>query len=149
MPYVSRKTYTRSIGLSCCFRQWRAESHCNKLHGYALEVKIDFEGSLDDKNWVVDFGGLKPLRHMIESSFDHKLLVAFDDPYKENILMLSSVFGVADCQVVEATGCEAFAKLIFQMAKQWLYIDGHSDRVKVAAVEVAEHEGNAAIYWED
>ncbi|SVB70610.1 uncharacterized protein METZ01_LOCUS223464, partial [marine metagenome] len=28
--YQSTKTYGNEVGLSCCFRQWRADSHCNK-----------------------------------------------------------------------------------------------------------------------
>lgn len=48
MIYRSTKTYGHEIGLSAAFRQWRAESHCRFVHGYALAVKFVFEaGELD------------------------------------------------------------------------------------------------------
>ena len=34
--YRSSKTYGHEIGLSAAFRQWRAQSHCRLIHGYAL-----------------------------------------------------------------------------------------------------------------
>ena len=43
MNYVSTKTYGHEVGLSCAFRQHKADSHCAKLHGYALSVKVEFE----------------------------------------------------------------------------------------------------------
>ena len=42
---------------------------------------------LDVRNWAADYGGLKELKNVLESQFDHTLLVAEDDPelefYKE------------------------------------------------------------------
>ena len=76
MTYKSTKTYGHELGLSCCFRQWRAESHCRLLHGYALSIRLVFEAEeLDVRNWVVDFGSLKSLKQMFVDTFDHKLLV--------------------------------------------------------------------------
>lgn len=43
MTYKSTKLYGHEIGLSAAFRQWRAESHCRFLHGYALAVRFEFE----------------------------------------------------------------------------------------------------------
>mgnify|MGYP001588063145 CR=1 FL=1 len=51
MTYKSTKTYGHAIGLSAAFRQWRADSHCKYLHGYALAVKFVFEaGELDSRD---------------------------------------------------------------------------------------------------
>ena len=51
--YNSTKTYGHDVGLSCSFRQWRAQSHCSKVHGYALSVKFTFAAEkLDERNWV-------------------------------------------------------------------------------------------------
>lgn len=48
-------------------KQWRAKSHCRLVHGYSLSFRFEFEANtLDDKNWVVDFGGLKELRAILE-----------------------------------------------------------------------------------
>ena len=58
--FKSTKTYKTSKGLSCCFRQFKANSHCQYLHCYSLEISVEFEAkNLDERNWVVDFGGLK------------------------------------------------------------------------------------------
>ena len=47
-------------GFSCVFRQWKAENtHCRFMHGYGVSFRVWFEGSLDDRNWVWDFGGMK------------------------------------------------------------------------------------------
>jgi 6-pyruvoyltetrahydropterin/6-carboxytetrahydropterin synthase len=83
--FYSTKTYGNDRGLSCCFRQWRStHSHCSLLHGYSIGVKIIFEcESLDERNWVMDFGGLKEFKQWLEHMFDHTLLVAEDDPELE------------------------------------------------------------------
>ena len=47
-------------GFSCVFRQWKAETtHCKYVHGYGVSFKVWFEGELDERNWVWDFGGMK------------------------------------------------------------------------------------------
>lgn len=154
MTYRSSKTYGHDIGLSCCFRQWRAESHCRLLHGYALSVHLEFEADeLDERNWVVDFGSLKGFKEWLQNTFDHKLLVAEDDPergrleqlhgHTENRLYHTSL---ADVVIVEATGCEAFAKLIFEGAEIWLKDNGYSPRVRMHHVTVREHGANSATY---
>ena len=38
------KSYKRFIGYSTAFRQWRADSHCKLIHGYALRFKVWFDG---------------------------------------------------------------------------------------------------------
>lgn len=149
MPYVSTKTWGHEVGLSCCFRQWRADSHCRFLHGYALSVRVEFEAEvLDVRNWVVDFGGLKSFKGMLEDTFDHKLLVAEDDPLKDDLAMLAGL-GAADVVVIPATGCERFAEFIFDAAETWLQDNGYGERVTVRLVEVKEHGANSAIYRRD
>lgn len=146
MRYQSTKTFGHEIGLSCAFRQWRAHSHCKLIHGYALGIKFIFEADqLDRCGWVVDFGGLKSLRKMLEDTFDHTLLVAEDDPQKDLLLSLSGM-GIANALEVPATGCEAFAKMIYEVAHQWLFDAGFSPRCLLVSVEVKEHGANSAIY---
>ena len=146
MAYISTKTYGHEVGLSACFRQHRAESHCHLLHGYALAVRFEFGSTeLDVRNWVVDFGGLKPLKGMLEDTFDHTLLVAEDDPQREALVALEKL-GLARVVIVPATGCEKFAELIFECTEQWLLDAGYGDRVTLLSVEVKEHGANSAIY---
>lgn len=146
MPYQSTKQFGHDLGLSCCFRQWRAESHCNQLHGYAIAVKLVFEAEeLDVRNWVVDFGSLKSLKQMLVDTFDHKLLVAEDDPDKDEICALAGM-GIADVIVVPAVGCEKFAEYVFGATEVWLQSNGYTPRVKLISAEVCEHGANSAIY---
>lgn len=114
------------------------------LHGYALQVHIDFECySVDDKNWCVDFGSLKPFKAWLEEMFDHTLIVAKDDP-RLDILRSLGQTGVADLRIVEATGCEAFSKLIYDWLSEWLETQPeYAKRVYVQKVIVSEHAGNS------
>lgn len=148
MPkFQSTKTYGHNLGLSCCFRQWRAEhSHCRFLHGYALEIKLVFEAEeLDDRNWVVDFGGLKDIKQWLEQKFDHKTLVAHDDPERIVFDAMQDA-GLIQVVPVPATGCEAFAKMIYDYVSAWLLSSCGMIKAKLVSVEVREHGANSAIY---
>lgn len=161
--YQSTKTYGHELGLSACFRQHRADSHCNLLHGYALSFKFVFEAeTLDDRNWVQDFGGLKKLKERLVAYFDHKLLVAEDDPRKDELCALAGL-GLADVIVLPAVGCEAFAKIAFRFALD-VITDANAEefrriraqgndiwpdrhRVRVVSCECAEHGANSATFF--
>lgn len=145
--FLSTKTYTHTTGLSACFRQWRAESHCRFMHGYALQISCAFIGhGLDVRNWVVDFGSLKGFKGWLEDTFDHKTLVAEDDPELGTFKKLDEQ-GIIQLRIVEATGCEKFAEMIFRYLETWLFDNGYSSdgRVTLHSVEVSEHAGNSAM----
>lgn len=146
MKHQSTKTYGHEIGLSAVFRQWRANSHCNQLHGYALAFEFVFEADeLDERNWVVDFGGLKDLKYELQKTFDHKTVVAVDDPHIDSIIALADI-GIADVQVLDAVGCEKFAELAAEIAESVLLENGYKPRVRVKSVECREHGANSALY---
>lgn len=141
--FVSGKTYAHSTGHSCAFRQWRADSHCNLIHGYALQFELQFGSSnLDEKNWVVDFGGLKELKDWLKHMFDHTYLVAKDDPEMDTILLLADR-NLIDMRLVDAVGCERFAELTFDKASSIIEAK-YGDRCWVESVTVREHEANSA-----
>lgn len=156
MRFLSTKTYTHAQGLSACFRQFKADSHCRFIHGYALQVKLTFDArELDDRNWVQDFGGLKEIKAWLEDRFDHKLCVDIRDPLLPQFQLLEKA-GLAQIrEFVGGVGCEAFAKHVYEYVSQWLRdqanqgrnIDqlGIASRVYLFEVEVREHEGNSAI----
>ena len=146
MTYQSTKTYGHDLGFSTCFRQWRAASSCRLLHGYALSFHFTFAADeLDHQNFVVDFGGLKSLKAILEENFDHTLLIAEDDP-KIDILKNLDKEGLAKVIVVEATGCERTAQYVYEVAEQWLKDAGFNPRVRLVSVEVSEHGANSALY---
>jgi 6-pyruvoyltetrahydropterin/6-carboxytetrahydropterin synthase len=142
--YISTKTY-RHLG-PVAYRQWRADSHCNLIHGYALSFHFEFEtDTLDARNWVVDFGGLKPLKGLLEEWFDHTLLVAADDPQREHLLKLGEL-GLAKITEVERTGCEGIADFLYEYVNTCFLVDyGWGDRVWCSKVEVRETDSNMAM----
>ena len=144
MRYVSTKTY-KQIG-PVAYRQWRAESHCNMIHGYALSFHFEFESdTLDVRNWVMDFGGLRPLKDKLEEWFDHTLLVALDDPERELMLSLGSA-GIAKITEVEKTGCEGLATFLYEYINTIFLKDyGEQDRIWCSRVEVRETDSNMAM----
>jgi len=149
--FYSTKTYGNDRGLSCCFRQWRStHSHCSLLHGYSIGIKLVFEcDNLDERNWVMDFGGLKEFKQWAEYMFDHTLLVAEDDP--ELQLFLNMPKHVADLRVVSAVGCERFAEMAYNKMSELLDKSEKAGTllnptVCIKSVEVFEHGANTAIY---
>ncbi len=55
-------------GFSTVFRQWRAEdTHCRYIHGYGVSFKLWFEGELDERQWVWDFGGFARTESKIDN----------------------------------------------------------------------------------
>ena len=175
--FYSTKTYGNDRGLSCTFRQWRSShSHCSLLHGYSIGIKLIFESdTLDDRNWVMDFGGLKTFKSWADWMFDHTLVVAEDDPMLDRFKEMSgwssvSEFdghsalvqtepyrrkGVCDLRIVQGVGCEMFAKMCYDsMAAILEQMKSDPDparypvnpSVRIKSAEVFEHGANSAIY---
>ena len=146
MSYFSTKTYGHNIGLSAVFRQPNADhSHCSLLHGYSLGFKFTFGcDKLDDKNWAVDFGGLKPLKAWLQDSFDHKLALDKNDPHIEKFRELEKL-DLVDIKIFDGVGAEKFAEHAFNFADK-LVREQTNNRCYVVEVECAEHGANSAIY---
>ena len=144
--YISTKTY-KQIG-PVAYRQWRADSHCNLIHGYALSFHFEFEAdTLDARNWVTDFGGLKPLKSVLEDWFDHTLLVAQDDPMREHLLELGRL-KLAKITEVEKTGCEGISDFLYEYINTILlpsFGTSEAERVWCSKVEVRETDANMAM----
>lgn len=149
MIYTSTKEY-KHLG-PVAYRQWRADSHCNLIHGYAMSFRFFFEArSLDARNWVQDYGSLRPLKGLLEDWFDHTLLVAVDDPMREELLNLGKL-GLAKITEVEKTGCEGLAEFIIKYVNDiWLPLYSPDGRVLCRKVEVRETDANMAyVIWEE
>ena len=151
MGYRSTKLFD---GFSCCFRQWKAKTtHCKYLHGYGVSFRVTFDGRLDHRNWVWDFGGMKRAKTKIDGMspkewmdhmFDHTLVVAEDDPFVESFQSMG-VHGAAQVRVIPAVGAEKFAEFVFNKLNEFVKTETE-DRVKVVRVEFMEHGKNSAIY---
>ena len=144
--YTSTKEWHDAF--PCAYRQWRADSHCNQIHGYSFTIKVYFgTDNLDVRNWCADYGGLKDLKGILEDQFDHTLLVSEDDPhfdwYKE-----AERRGIAKLTIIPATGCEALADMIYKFVNG-VYIPDHwgpgeAERLWCYRVEVRETQSNMA-----
>ena len=143
-------------GFSTVFRQWKAEdTHCRFLHGYGISFKVYFEGELDERNWVWDFGGMKRAKTKIDDkspkewmdyTFDHTVIVAEDDPGMKGWETMNQL-GVIQLRVIEATGAEKFAEYIYNKLNEFVKTET-DNRVRVIKVKFMEHGKNAAYYCE-
>jgi 6-pyruvoyltetrahydropterin/6-carboxytetrahydropterin synthase len=143
-------------GYSTCFRQWKADNtHCKFLHGYAISFRVWFEGELDERNWVFDFGGMKRAKNTIEGKspkqyfewlLDHTTIIAEDEPQIELFKQMDRD-GVIQLRILPAVGCEKFAEHLYGVINEFLQKETNG-RVKVACVEVYENERNSACYGE-
>jgi len=143
-------------GFSTVFRQWKAETtHCRFVHGYGVSFKVWFEGELDERNWVWDFGGMKRAKGKIDGMspkawmdymFDHTMIIAEDDPWLDAFKQMETA-EVAQIRIIPATGAEKFAEYIYNKLNP--FIQEETDgRVRVTQVEFREHGKNSAIYGE-
>lgn len=144
--YVSTKEYTDAF--PCAYRQFRADSHCNLIHGYAFSMKFYFgTDNLDARNWVADYGGLKELKKELENQFDHTLLVAIDDPelpfYRE-----MEKRKLAKLTILPKLGCEGLADTLYKFVNGVYIPDfwgpGEAERLWCFRVEVRETLANMA-----
>ena len=141
-------------GFSTVFRQWKAEgTHCKFLHGYGVSFRVWFEGELDERNWVWDFGGMKRAKGNIDGKnpkewmdymFDHTTIVATDDPGIGGFRTMNEL-GIIQLRELEAVGAEQFAKYIYDKLNTFVQ-EETENRVKVVRVEFMEHSKNTAIY---
>ena len=143
-------------GFSCVFRQWKAEgTHCRFLHGYGVSFRVWFEGELDERNWVWDFGGMKRAKGTIDGMnpkawmdymFDHTTIVAENDPYLP-VFNQMEADSIIQLRIIPATGAEQFSKYIYEKLNTFIQEETQG-RVKITKVEFMEHSKNTAIYTE-
>jgi 6-pyruvoyltetrahydropterin/6-carboxytetrahydropterin synthase len=144
-------------GYSTVFRQWRAEgTHCKFLHGYAISFRVWFEGDLDERNWVWDFGGMKRANGNIDGMnpkqwfdylLDHTTVIAEDDPYLDHFKQMDAD-GIIQLRILPSVGAERFAEYLFKKIDKFVQEETFY-RVRVAKVEVFEHDRNSASYEEE
>jgi 6-pyruvoyltetrahydropterin/6-carboxytetrahydropterin synthase len=154
ITFKSSKLYD---GFSTVFRQWRAKgTHCRFLHGYAISFKVDFEGDLDERNWVWDFGGMKRADGNIDGMnpkqwfdwlLDHTTIIAEDDPALD-LFRAMDKDGIIQLRILPYTGAERFAEYLFKKINEFVQDETHY-RVRVAKVEVFENGRNSASYKEE
>jgi len=164
--YVSTKNYGPEEGFAVAYRQWRADRKsgkspgevytkdeipgCSAIHGYAMSFYFEFESeTLDARNWVVDFGSLKPLKEFLKETFDHTMLVAEDDPHHAEYVRLREL-GLCKLVEVSRTGCEGLSKFLYDYVNEIFlpdYYPNHADQsIHCRMVKVTETPSNSGWY---
>ena len=144
--YTSTKEYIDAFPVA--YRQWRADSHCNLIHGYSFSFRFFFgTNDLDVRNWAADYGGLKELKKILEMQFDHRLLVSEDDPELELYKQLEAK-KIARLTILPRLGCEGLADMLYCYVNG-VYIpqylgQGEAERLWCYRVEVRETQANMA-----
>jgi 6-pyruvoyltetrahydropterin/6-carboxytetrahydropterin synthase len=132
-----------------------------------MGIKLIFEcDTLDDKNWCMDFGGLKEFKVWADDMFDHTLIVAEDDPMLEFFKHMNEIVDIestnhlsniphergalCDLRIVPGVGCEMFAKICYDKMDEILARGDMrypiNPTVRIKSVEVFEHGANSATY---
>lgn len=144
--FTSTKEYVDEF--PCAYKQWKADTHCNLNHGYSFSFKFYFGANkLDKRGWVFDYGGLKELKQILKDQFDHKTIIAIDDPDLERYKQLEKE-GILSLTILPAMGCEMIADMLYKFVNGVFIPDylgqGESERVWCYKVEVRETQSNMA-----
>jgi len=145
--FTTTKEYVDAF--PCAYRQHRAGTHCEKIHGYAFSMKFYFGSDDQDvRGWGgVDYGGLKELKVFLEQLFDHTLLVATDDPEIELYREMQQR-GICKLTELPGLGCENIADYLYRYING-VYIpdvlgSGAAERTWCYCVEIRETQSNMA-----
>lgn len=148
---------TKKFGpITTTHRNWLAANNTNRdsvkcswIHGYSRYVELTFEGALDERTWVYDFGDCKDIKKEIEDAWDHKVLINSDDPELNFILEMEKrgilAVTIMDTKKGHSAGIEGSAKWVYDIA-QPIVSKKTNSRVRIVRVQVWEHEFNSAIY---
>jgi 6-pyruvoyltetrahydropterin/6-carboxytetrahydropterin synthase len=142
-------TSSKKIGpISTGHRQWKHSGHCSFAHGYGRYVEFTFECSKrDHRGWVMDFGDLKDVKKWLEKEWDHRLLLAHDDPLLDNFKKLHKLGGVNINIMPEGygPGIEDSCKYVFDHMNI-IIKEKTNGRAWIKSVKIYEHENNWAEY---
>ena len=140
---------SKRIGpISTGHRQWKDNGHCSFVHGYGRYVEFTFACKrTDHRGWVMDFGDLKDVKKWLEDEWDHRLLLAYDDPLLEDFKQLHEKGGVNLNVMPEGygPGIEDSCKYVYDKVNPMIK-EKTQGRAWVENVRIYEHEKNWADY---
>jgi 6-pyruvoyltetrahydropterin/6-carboxytetrahydropterin synthase len=143
--YISTKKFG---GYPCAHRQWRDSGHCKFIHGYSREFTFWFKAeSLDEKFWVMDFGGFKEFKVLLEDHFDHTCLINSDDPELPLFHEMDKK-GLMKLIVLDNVGMEGTSHFLHKKMNEFLDKKTNG-RVWCFRVETRENEKNSGLYEEE
>ena len=142
------KSSTRFGPITTGHRQWRDKGHCSYVHGYGRYVRLTFEATeLDERGWVMDFGDLRDVKSWIESEWDHRTLIAADDPVIPELKALEKVGGI-NLNILPKgylPGIEESCRYLYDRLNPVIQRKTNN-RVEITRVEIWETEKNQAEY---
>ena len=145
MKYKSSKRFGP---ITTGHRQWRDKGHCSYVHGYGRYVRLTFEATeLDERGWVMDFGDLRDVKSWIESEWDHRTLIAADDPVIPELKALEKVGGI-NLNILPKgylPGIEESCRYLYDRLNPVIQRKTNN-RVEITRVEIWETEKNQAEY---
>ncbi len=143
LPTTCVKLYSE---IPFAHRQPSHAGHCRFIHGHGWSFEIEFGcESKDECGFVVDFGGLKGLKKILDDKFDHALVLNADDPLV-NVPALDAVLEVTGRNLVLVPDCsaEGLAEHVLLLART--YVESMTvGRVTVVRVTCYEDSRNSAI----
>ena len=142
-------TSSKKIGpISTGHRQWKDKGHCSFVHGYGRYVEFTFACTeRDERGWVMDFGDLRDVKKWLEDEWDHRLLIAYDDPLLSEFISLEHKGGV-NLNIMPPNygpGIEDSCKYVYDNIDLMIR-DKTDNRVWIHKVRVYEHKNNWAEY---
>lgn len=146
--FTCQKTYA---DIPFAHRQHRHAGHCSRIHGHNWSFTFAFGcRELDACGFVVDFGGLKPVREWLESNLDHACVFNLDDPLLEEILSINARSGIQVYKpyVVASCSSEGLARHLFDEIDP-IVRSLTEGRAFLLSVEVVEDSRNRATYQPD
>ena len=129
-------------------RQWRDKGHCSYVHGYGRYVRLTFEATeLDERGWVMDFGDLRGVKNWIEDEWDHRTLIAADDPVIPELKTLEKVGGINLNILPEGylPGIEESCRYLYDNLNPMIQ-QKTNNRVELTRIEIWETERNQGEY---
>ena len=112
------------------------EHKCSHLHGHNYIVRIVFQGDVDERGFVIDYGDLDPLKKIIDQKLDHCVLIAESD--LELIGLCTSLNTRVTVLPVENTSAEYLAKYLYDLF--------HKTGFEVSQILISETPKTWAIY---
>lgn len=143
MTFTATKSY---YNYPCAHRQWKHDGHCKFVHGYSRSFHFTFGSlTLTKEGFVVDYGDLKWLKHILDDLFDHTLLLNTDDPLLEDFKVLEKKGACLLRCLPYGVGMEGTAKYLCELADTRLRQQTEG-RAWVISVEARENDKNSSTY---
>ena len=128
-------------------RQFRHEGRCAFLHGHNWAIEIEFGcRQLDERGFVVVFGGLGFLKQWIDQNLDHACLFAKADPERE--ALLRDYGRLFKPLIIDSVSTEGIAKFLFETFDPMVRRE-FGDRAWIRQLILHEDTKNTARYQPD